>query len=125
MCEKSFSEADREIVDIFMEFQQALVDNDLDRLNDMILDTDDFINVIGKYQSKNEFISWICDGAISFSNFDIVEPTILFDDDNSASLISKVRLYVEINGKDLRVISDSVVSFVRIGDEWHLSRWDC
>ena len=28
ICDKSFSEVDQEIVDCFMEFQQALIDND-------------------------------------------------------------------------------------------------
>ena len=30
MCEKSFSQADQEIVDVFMEFQQALIDKHLE-----------------------------------------------------------------------------------------------
>ncbi len=124
MCEKSFSEADQEIVDMFIEFQQALIDEDLDKLDDMVLDVEDFINVIGKYQSKNEFISQIDDGTLSYSKFDILNPTILFDDDNAASLIANIRLAVEINGKELRVISNSVVSFQKIDDKWYLSKWD-
>lgn len=124
MCEKSFSEADQEIVDMFIEFQQALIDEDLDKLDDMVLDVEDFINVIGKYQSKNEFISQIDDGTLSYSKFDILNPTILFDDDNAASLIANIRLAVEINGKELRVISNSIVSFQKIDDKWYLSKWD-
>ena len=124
MCEKSFSEADQEIVDMFIEFQQALIDEDLDKLDDMVLAVEDFINVIGKYQSKNEFISQIDDGTLSYSKFDILNPTILFDDDNAASLIANIRLAVEINGKELRVISNSVVSFQKIDDKWYLSKWD-
>ena len=124
MCENSFSEADQEIVDMFIEFQQALIDEDLDKLDDMVLDVEDFINVIGKYQSKNEFISQIDDGTLSYSKFDILNPTILFDDDNAASLIANIRLAVEINGKELRVISNSVVSFQKIDDKWYLSKWD-
>ena len=124
MCEKSFSEADREIVDMFIEFQQALIDKDLDKLDDMVLDVEDFINVVGKYQSKNQFISQIGDGALTYSNFDILNPTVLFDDDNAASLIANIRLAVEINGKELRVISNSVVSFQRVDEKWHIVKWD-
>lgn len=125
VCEKSFSASDWEIVVIFMEFQQALIDKNLDKLNEMILDASDFINVIGKYQSKEEFISQIGDGTLIYSNFDVIEPTILFDDDSSASLISNIRLSVEINGKNLRVISNSVVSFEKIDGKWQISKWDC
>lgn len=124
MCDKSFSEADLEIVDMFIEFQQALIDKDLDKLDDMVLDVEDFINVIGKYQSRDEFISQISDGTLSYSNFDILNPIILFDDDNAASLTANIRLAVEINGKELRVISNSVVSFERVDEKWHIVKWD-
>ena len=124
MCEKSFSEADQEIVDTFIEFQQALIDKDLDKLDDMVLDVEDFINVVGKYQSRDEFISQIGDDTLSYSNFDILNPTILFDDDNAASLIANIRLAVEINGKELRVISNSVVSFQKVDEKWHIIKWD-
>ena len=124
MCDKSFSEADLEIVDMFIEFQQALIDKDLDKLDDMVLDVEDFINVVGKYQSRDEFISQISDGTLSYSNFDILNPIILFDDDNAASLTANIRLAVEINGKELRVISNSVVSFERVDEKWHIVKWD-
>lgn len=124
MCEKSFSQADQEIVDVFMEFQQALIDKDLDKLNEMILDVPDFINVTGKCQSKDEFLSQIGDGTLNYLNFDILNPTILFDDDNAASLIANVRLFIKINAKELRVISNSVVSFEKSSEKWCISKWE-
>lgn len=124
VCEKSFTESDREIVNVFIEFQQALIDRDLEKLDEMILDVDDFINVVGRYQSKKEFMSQMGDGSLSYSNFDILNPTILFDDEDSASLIAKVRLSVEINDKELRVISDSVASFQKTDGKWRIVRWE-
>ena len=124
MCEKSFSEADQKIVDRLMELEQALIEGDLDKLDGMILDVDDFINVIGKYQSKSEFISQIRDDTLTYSNFDILNPTVLFDGDNSASLIANIRMSVEINGKELRVISNSVVGFEKIDGKWNICKWE-
>ena len=124
MCEKSFSQADQEIVDVFMEFQQALIDKNLDKLNEMILDVPDFINVTGKCQSKDEFLSQIGDGTLNYLNFDILNPTILFDDDNAASMIANVRLFIKINAKELRVISNSVVSFEKSSEKWCISKWE-
>ncbi len=124
MCEKSFSEADQKIVNRLMELQQALIEGDLDKLDGMILDVDDFINVIGKYQSKSEFISQIRDDTLTYSNFDILNPTVLFDGDNSASLIANIRMSVEINGKELRVISNSVVGFEKIDGKWNICKWE-
>lgn len=123
MCEKSFSLDDREIVDMFLSFQQALIDADLDRLDEMILKGEEFVNLIGA-QSKEEFLKDVESGALKFNVCDILDPTVLFDDDSSASLIAKVRLTVEVNEKELRVISDSVVSFERIDGEWRIGKWD-
>ena len=124
MCEKSFSEADQKIVDRLMELQQALIEGDLDKLDGMILNVDDFINVIGKYQSKSEFISQIRDDTLTYSNFDILNPTVLFDGDNSASLIANIRMSVEINGKELRVISNSVEKKKKIDGKWNICKWE-
>lgn len=123
ICEKSFSGADREIVDRFIEFQQALIDKNMDKLNEIILDGDKFINLVGP-QSKEEFIGDVADDTLKFNISEILDPTILFDDEDSASLIAKVRLTVEVNDKELRVISDSVVSFVKIETKWYISNWD-
>ena len=54
VCEKSFSAADQELVDIFIEFQHALIDKDLVKLNEMILDASDFINVIGNHYVQRQ-----------------------------------------------------------------------
>lgn len=123
LCEKSFSEDDREIVDRFVEFQEALIEANTDKLDEFILETDEFVNLIG-LQSKKEFISSVGSDVLKFNGCEIIDPTILFDDVNSASLIAKVRLSVEINGKELRVISDSVVSFEKTDGKWCLGKWE-
>lgn len=123
LCEKSFSEDDWEIVDRFVEFQEALIEANTDKLDEFILETDEFVNLIG-LQSKKEFISSVGSEVLKFNGCEIIDPTILFDDVNSASLIAKVRLSVEINGKELRVISDSVVSFEKTDGKWCLGKWE-
>ena len=123
-CDKSFSGADREIVDRFVEFQNALLEADLDKLNEML--SDDFKLTQGpkKSQIKSELISDINDGSLNFSKSDIMDPTILFDDDSSASLISKVRLTAKVNGRELRWISDTVANFKNIDEIWYIVGWD-
>lgn len=123
LCNKSFSEADQEIIGCFVDFLKALVSKDLDVLNGMAGDCDEFINLMGS-QSNEEFISSVDNDELKFFTCEILDPTILFDDENTASLIGKVRLTVEINGKELRLITDSVVSFQKIDEEWHIMKWD-
>ncbi len=124
LCDKSFSEVDQEIIDRFMEFQQALIDKDSDKLTEIMLDDSDLKHISGKFQSKNEFISAVVDGNLNYSNFEILDPTILFDDENTASLIANVRLHAEINGSGRRWISNSVVSFQKINEKWRISKWE-
>ena len=123
LCEKSFSVDDEEIVNRFIEFQEALIGEDIGGLNEILSDDFEYCQIPGKSKTKGEFISLLSDGSLNFSTSEIMEPTILFDDD-SASLISKVRLTAEVNGRELRWISDTVASFERIGGNWHLVRWD-
>lgn len=123
-CDKSFSGADQEIVDKFVEFQNALIEPDLDKLNEILLDDFKLTQSLNKSQMKNEFISDIDDGSLDFSKSDIMDPTILFDDDFSASLISKVRLTAKVNGRELRWISNTVANFKKIDEIWYVVGWD-
>ena len=124
LCDKSFSGADLEIVDRFLEFQQALIEDDIDKLTVMLLDDFTFDQSPNRFLAKSELICEIEEGTLDFSKSSIMDPTVLFDDDNSASLISKVRLTAKVNGRELRWISDTVADFRKIDDIWYLAGWD-
>ena len=124
ICDKSFSEVDQEVVDCFIEFQQALIDNDSDRLNEIVLDGVEFTNLIGKAQSKKEFLSQVTEEILVFTNSEILDPTILFDDEDTASLIATVRLTIKFYGNDRKMISNNVASFQKTDGKWHISKWD-
>ena len=64
ICDKSFSDVDNEILDRFIEFQQALIDNDEDKLNEILSEKYELIHMSGKRQTKQEFISEIMDGTL-------------------------------------------------------------
>lgn len=124
LCEKSFSGADLEIVDKFVEFQHALIESNTDKLNEILLDDFKLTQIPNKSWLKKDFICSINDGTMDFSKSDIMDPTILFDDDASASMISKVRLTAKVNGRELRWISNTVANFTRVDGIWHIVGWD-
>ena len=124
ICDKSFSEVDQEVVDCFIEFQQALIDNESDRLNEIVLDGVEFTNLIGKAQSKKEFLSQVTEEILVFTDSEILDPTILFDDEDTASLIATVRLTIKFYGNDRKMISNNVASFQKTDGKWHISKWD-
>lgn len=124
LCEKSFSDDEQKIIDKFVEFQIALIESNIDKLNEILLENFKFTQIPNKSQIKSEFISEINEGSLDFTKSDIMDPTILFDDEDSASLISKVRLTAMVNGRELRWISSTVVNFKKIDKIWYIIGWD-
>ena len=124
LCAKSFSGADQEIVDRFVELQQVLIEGDIEKLDEILSEDFEFTQVPNKSQTKKEFMDEINGGTMDFSKSDIMDPTILFDDDESASMISKVRLTAEVNGRELRWISNTVANFRKADEIWQVVGWD-
>lgn len=124
LCEKSFSEVDEEIIGRLVEFHEALVDGEIDVLNEILSDDFELCNMFAKKQSKGDFVSMVDDGTLDFSKSDIMDPTILWDDENAASVICDIRMTAKVHGNERRWISKSVVSFRRTDGNWHLTFWE-
>ncbi len=124
ICEKSFSGADREILDRFIEFQHALILKDEDKLNEIILDDYELVHMSGKTQSKEEFISEVMDGTLNYFKSVIEEPTILHDDEDSATLIGDVTLTARVYGLHGKWTLNTVASFQKIDGVWYFGKWD-
>jgi ketosteroid isomerase-like protein len=102
----------------------VLIEGDIEKLDEILSDDFEFTQVPNKSRTKKEFMDEINDGTMNFSKSDIMDPTILFDDDESASMISKVRLTAEVNGRELRWISNTVANFRKAGEIWQVVGWD-
>ena len=124
ICEKSFSKVEQNIVDRFVEFFNALIEADMDKLNEILLDNFEITQIPGKSQIKDDFLSEISDGSFDYSKVEIMEPNFLFNE-NDASLMGKVRLTAKIHDRELRWISNSVASFKKIDGNWYFGKWDC
>lgn len=124
ICEKSFSEVDCEIVNRFIEFQQAMIDKNKDKLVEIIADDYRLVHMSGKTQSKREFIDEVMDGTLNYFKSEIHDPTILHDDEKSASLIADVCLTAKVYGIDGKWTLNTVVSFKKIDGIWKLGDWE-
>lgn len=124
ICEKSFSDVDSKIIDRFMEFQRALIDKNENKLNEILLKDFELVHMSGKTQSKDEFIAEVMDETLNYYKSEIEEPTILWDDDENASLIADVTLTAKVYGIEGKWTLNSVASFVKIDDEWYFGKWD-
>ena len=76
ICEKSFSDVDSEILERFIEFQQALIDKDAEKLDEILTEKYELVHMSGKRQTKQEFISEIMDGTLNYYKSEIIDPTI-------------------------------------------------
>ena len=124
ISEKSFSEVDGEIIDRFVEFQNALIDKNEDKLNEIILGGYELVHMSGKTQSKDEFIGEVMDGTLNYFKSEILDPTILWDDDENASLIADVTLTAKVYGIEGKWTLNTIASFQKIGEKWYFGRWD-
>ena len=124
ICDKSFSEVDREILDRFIEFQQALIDKDEDKLNEILTEKYELIHMSGKRQTKQEFISEIMDGTLNYYRSEIIEPTILWDDAERATLVADVALTAKVYGIEGKWTLDTNVDFEKIDGKWYFTKWD-
>ena len=124
ICEKSFSNVDCEIINRFIEFQQALIDKNEDKLNEIIQEDYELVHMSGKTQSKKEFIEEVMNGTLNYFKSEIEDPTILWDDEENASLVGDVTLTAKVYGIDGKWTLNTVVNFVKIGGNWYLGRWD-
>lgn len=124
ICEKSFSEIDTEILNRFIEFQQALIDKDAARLNEILTDKYELVHMSGKKQTKEEFISEIMDGTLNYYRSEIIEPTILWDDEQRATLVGDVRLTAKVYGIEGKWTLNTTVDFEKIDGKWYFTKWD-
>ena len=124
ICEKSFSDRDNEIIVRFMEFQQALIDKDEGKLNEILTEKYELVHMSGKKQSKEEFIGEIMDGTLNYYKSEIIEPTILWDDSERATLIADVTLTAKVYGINGKWTLNTTVDFENVDGKWYFTKWD-
>lgn len=124
ISKKSFCDDEREVIDAFANFQKAVIDKNIDELNNVILNGFELGGMFADKLSKSDFVSKIEDGTLDYSKSDIIEPTILFDDENNVSLIGDVRLTAKIHGNERRWISKTAVNFHKVNGKWCICSWD-
>ena len=124
VSDKSFSDEDRKILDRFVEFQQALIDKDEDKLNSILTEKYELVHMSGKKQTKQEFIAEIMDGTLNYYRSEIIDPTILWDDGERPTLVADVTLTAKVYGINGKWTLDTTVDFEKIDGEWYFSKWD-
>lgn len=124
ISKRTFDGADKEVLDCFVQYQQALIDKDEDKLNELMADDYILTHMSGKKQTKAQFIAEVMDGTLNYFKSEIHDPNILFDDNENATLISDVTLTACVYGASDAWTIDTIMDFKKINGNWIIGKWD-
>ncbi|WP_407413751.1 nuclear transport factor 2 family protein [Methanobrevibacter sp.] len=124
LSNRTFGGADKEVLDCFVEYQQALIDKNDVKLNELMDKDYVLTHMSGKKQTKEEFIGEVMDGTLNYFKSEIHDPNILFDDDENATLISDVTLGARVYGVESKWTINTVMDFKKINGRWIIGKWD-
>lgn len=124
LSNRTFGGVERDVLDCFVEYQQALIDKNEVKLNELMDDNYILTHMSGKKQTKGEFIGEVMDGTLNYFKSEIHDSNILFDDDENATLISDVTLSARVYGVESKWTINTVMDFKKINGRWIIGKWD-
>ena len=124
LSNRTFGGAEKEVLDCFVQYQQALIDKNKVKLNELMDNDYVLTHMSGKKQTKGEFIEEVMDGTLNYFKSEIHDPNILFDDDENATLISDVTLSARVYGVESEWTINTVMDFKKINGRWIIGKWD-
>ena len=113
-----------EVLERFIEFQYAMIEKDLEKLNEILDDSYTLRHMSGKTQTKQEYIDEIMDGTLNYYKSTINNPIIIICEKDKAILEADVTLDAKVYGIKGIWTLHSKQTLERINDEWYLSKWD-
>ena len=113
-----------DVLERFIEFQYAMIEKDLERLNEILDDSYTLTHMSGKTQTKDEYIGEIMDGTLNYYESVIDNPIIIISQENKALLKADVTLDAKVYGIKGTWTLHSEQTMEKIGGKWYLSKWD-
>ena len=113
-----FSKEEETILNRYKEMQQAMIDKDIDKLNEIVLDGTTFTHMSGKTQTKQEYFNEIKDGTLNYYRSDIDSPEVTIDG-NIATLKANVTLTARVYGASGSWTLPVNAHFEKINGTWY------
>lgn len=121
---KKLTESEEEVLQRFMEFQKAMIEKDLDMLNEILDDDYTLTHMSGKTQTKQEYIDEIMDGTLNYYKSTIDNPQIRIIEEDKAIFNADVTLDAKVYGMKGTWTLHSQQTMEKINGRWYISRWD-
>ena len=113
-----------DVLERFIEFQYAMIEKDLEKLNELLKDNYTLRHMSGKTQTKTEYIDEIMDGTLNYYKSIINNPIIMIKEKDKALLKADVTLDAKVYGIKGTWTLHSEQTMEKIGGKWYLSKWD-
>ena len=113
-----------EVLERFIEFQYAMIEKDLEKLNELLEDNYTLTHMSGKTQTKDEYIGEIMDGTLNYYESIINNPIITIKEKDKALLKADVTLDAKVYGMKGTWTLHSEQTLEKINEKWYLSKWD-
>ena len=105
------------VLNRYKEIQQAMVDKDIDKLNNIVKDGTTFTHMSGRTQSKEEYFEDIRSGDLDYQSYTIENPKVTIDG-NKAILKARVTLTANAYGAEGSWPFNVSAYFERINGDW-------
>lgn len=113
-----------DVLERFIEFQYAMIEKDLEKLNGLLEDNYTLTHMSGKTQTKQEYIDEIMDGTLNYYQSVIHNPSIAIKEMDKAILNADVTLDAKVYGINGTWTLHSEQTMEKIDGNWYLSKWD-
>ena len=100
--------------------QQAMIDKDIETLDEIILDGTTFRHMSGKTQTKDEYFADIRDGRLDYQSYTMTDAKVVIDGDD-AVLTCYVVLTANAYGAQGSWPFNVTAHLVRIDGEWYMT----
>ena len=121
---RNLTDIQEDVLERFMDFQEAMIEKNLEKLNEIICDNYTLTHMSGKTQTKQEFIDEIMDGTLNYYKSTINNPDIMLFGENKAIFKADVTLDAKVYGMKGTWTLNSQQTLEKINDEWYISKWD-
>ena len=111
---------EQHVISRYQAVQQAMIDKDIDTLDEIILDGTTFTHMSGKTQTKEEYFADIRDGRLDYQSYTMSNAKVVIDGDD-ATLTCRVVLTANAYGAQGSWPFNVTAHLVRIDGEWHLT----
>lgn len=106
------------IINRYKEMQQAMIDKDKDKLNEIIKDGTTFTHMSGKTQTKQEYIADIICKRLDYKEYKIENPKVIIDG-NKAIIRARVSLTANAYGTYGTWPLDITAYLEKIDGKWY------